>query len=164
MKAKNAFFLFLALLLPVAVFLFLKVFGRNEFKVPVRHGEADLTVPAQCNFEYPTPYIIADSLMRNIRMNNNDSVFVLYADPSDETSMNRVRTEFEGDPLHVVSTDSLANTIDPTLLRECILLMKGDSSVALVDHRNRIRGYYIGSDRDEAHRLIVEIKIILRQY
>jgi hypothetical protein len=42
--------------------------------------------------------------------------------------------------------------------------MSGDTSVALVDHKNRIRGYYDGIDRDEADRLIVEMKIILKQY
>jgi hypothetical protein len=39
-----------------------------------------------------------------------------------------------------------------------------EASVALVDHKNRIRGYYDGKDRDEVDRLIVEMKIILKQY
>jgi len=43
-------------------------------------------------------------------------------------------------------------------------LMDAGSSIALVDHLGRIRGYYRGDDRDEVDRLIVEMKIILKQY
>jgi hypothetical protein len=42
--------------------------------------------------------------------------------------------------------------------------MPPDSAVTIVDNQNRIRGYYDATDRDEVDRLIVEIKIILKQY
>ena len=164
MTLRKITFLFLALLLPVGVFVFLKTFGRNEFEVPVRHAEGTIEVPLNCQFEYATPYRIADSIMTVLNLNRNDSVFVFYFDASLKTAMNRVAVQFEEAPITIVSSEQVAQRTDARLLQECVLLMPADSSVALVDHQRRIRGYYDGRDRDEIDRLIVESKIILKQY
>lgn len=164
MTKKKILFLILALLLPAILFLFLKMFGRNEFDVPVLYQEGIENAPATCNYHYPVPYRIADTVMAALPLNKRDSLFVFYFDPAVRPAMERIPSELRDAPIHVISASEIPPTFDKTLLRECILLMHRDTSVALVDHRNRIRGYYKGSDRDEIDRLIVEMKIILKQY
>lgn len=162
MKSKKLIFLALALILPVAIFIFLKIFGRNEFHVPVMHAEGKIEAPEHCDYDYSAPYRIADSVAVSLGLNSADSVHVLYFDPSASTAMNRVKVEFPAS-VAIVGPDSFRGW-DARLLRECVLLMEPPASVALVDHQHRIRGYYDGSDRDEVDRLIVEVKIILKQY
>lgn len=164
MTGRKIFFLSLALILPVAIFIFLKLFGRNEFNVPVLYEEEQVRIPANCPFEYPAPYRVADSVITSMAGNRRDSLYVFYLDSSLNTAMRRVSVEFEGASVRPVSLSDLSAKTDPRILRECVLLMRSDTSVALVDHLNRIRGYYDGSDRDEVDRLIVEIKIILKEY
>lgn len=160
---KKATILFLALLFPAIIFIFLKMFGRNEFQVPVLYQEGDITAPARCAAAYPVPYAVADSLFSVLGMNRNDSLYVFYFDKALDVPMHRISVEFDGEPVKLVNPASLINPYDG-FLRECVLLMRGDTSVALVDNRNRIRGYYKGEDRDEVDRLILEMKIILKQY
>ena len=64
MRGKKALFLFLALALPICIFVFLKMFGRNEFDVPLLYDKGVLQKPAECNVVYNEPYTIADSIMR----------------------------------------------------------------------------------------------------
>ncbi len=164
MKGKKLIFLFLALLFPVVIFLFLKTFGQNEFEVPVLHQQADFLPPPDCGLQYPTPYRVADSLIAKLRVNNRDSLFVFFFKQGEEGAMNRIRVEFRGDPVQVISPADIPESVDARFLRECILLTPKDSSVAVVDHAHRIRGYYKGDDRKDVDRLIVEMKIILKQY
>jgi hypothetical protein len=164
MKGKKTIFLVLALLVPVAIFIFLKMFGRNEFDVPVMHQDSIPSISTDCHIGYTTPYRVADSVMTMIRRNKSDSLCVIFFDDSSRAGMNRISVEFSDDPLEIVSIQDLTSASDFPFLKRCILLMDEDMSVALVDHENRIRGYYDGNDRDEIDRLIVEIKIILKKF
>ena len=164
MKGKKALFLFLALLLPVVVFLFLKRFAKNEFNVPVLYEDSIPAVSSRCDFKYRSPYHLADSVLAPLKLNTRDSLFVLYYGDHLQTAMNRIAVEFEGDGVRIASTTELAEKTDPELIRDCVLLMAGDTSVTLVDNQNQIRGHYVGADRDDVDRLIVEIKIILKKY
>ncbi len=48
-------------------------------------------------------------------------------------------------------------------LKECGFVLKEDTpSMVLVDGNKRIRGYYAGTDPEEIDRLIVEVRILLR--
>lgn len=154
----------MALIVPVTVFIFLKLFGRNEFRVPVRYEAGNIAAPPDCDYTYTAPYRVTDSVFTTLGLNDKDSLYVFYFDPSIAPGMNRISVEFKGDPVQMISGESVAATIDPRHLRECTLLAKADSSVVLVDHLHRIRGYYVGNDRDEVDRLAVEMKIILKQY
>jgi len=164
MKIRKLIFLTLALLLPVAVFVFLKIFGRNEFNVPPLHQEGEIEVPSNCNFAYTSPYSIPDSIINNLKLRTQDSLYVIYFDPSLNTAMKRVGAESRWWSVKILSASSFSRGSDLRVIRECVFLMKPPASVTLVDHRNRIRGYYDGADRDEVDRLIVEMKIILKQY
>lgn len=163
MKGKKTLFLFLALLLPVAVFLFLKIFGRNEFDVPVLHQDSIPSISPDCHFRYSTPYRIPDSVMTRMA-NGGDSLVVVYFDGSRSTVMKRISVEFDADPVRNVLVQDIAKTAEVPFLKRCVFLMEDEMSVALVDARRRIRGYYNGNDRDDVDRMIVEIKIILKKY
>lgn len=164
MKGKKLIFLTLALLLPVAIFIFLKLFGRNEFNVPPMHQEGSIETPVNCNFTYTAPYHVPDSVIASLHLTKPDSLYVLYFDPALITAMNRVSVEFKWSPVNVVAPSSFSRETNVRILKECVLLMQPPASVTLIDHKNRIRGYYDGSDRDEVDRLIVEMKIILKKY
>lgn len=164
MKGKKLILLTLALLFPVAVFIFLKIFGRNEFKVPTLHEEGTIDAPANCSFNYTAPYRIPDSLIAGLSLRTRDSLYVFYFDQSLTTPMNRVKTASKWWSVSVVEASSFPAGSDLRMIRDCVLLMKPPASVVLVDHHYRIRGYYDGTDRDEVDRLIVEMKIILKLY
>jgi hypothetical protein len=164
MKGKKIIFLILALLLPATIFVFLKLFGKNEFQVPILHEDTVPHAANNCDFTYRTPYRVADSIITALDPRRKDSVYVFNFDSRLADPMNRVSTEFADDPVRVVNTADLPQRFEPSFLRECVLLMPPDSAVTIVDNQNRIRGYYDATDRDEVDRLIVEIKIILKQY
>lgn len=165
MKGKKSIFLIAALLLPVAIFIFLKIFGKNEFQVPPLHQEGMIEVSGTCHHRYATPYYVPDSLFAQFGANHDrDSLYVLYFDPSLKVSMNRVSVEYRNASVTVVPPSAFSPEMDMQLLRQCVLLMRPPASVVLLDRHNRIRGYYDASDRDEVDRLLVEIDIILKNY
>jgi len=165
MKAKHAVLLvFLALAGPVLVFLFLKTFGRNEYYVPPLYEQVTRGAIDGCPYDYDAPYRVADSVMTRLAENRNDSLFVVYFNRSEVTAINRVRTEFVNDPVAIVGPEKVEHDFDAPWLRKCVFLMEGDTAIALVDHKNRIRGNYKGADRDDVDRLLVEMKIILKKY
>jgi hypothetical protein len=164
MKGKKILFLALALLLPGAVFIFLKMFGRNEFSVPALYQAGIIDTPAPCQFSYTAPYTVPDSVAGLLRL-RGDSVYVLYFDPALAASMKRVSVELRGSFFRIISPSDIAtSTGDPAYQRECIFLLDSGQSVVLLDNQQRIRGHYIGVDRDEIDRLIVEMSIILKRY
>ncbi len=159
MKGKKLLFLFLSLLFPVMIFLFLKIFGENEFEVPVFHEHGDIESPQGCNLRYTTPYRIVDTVMERIGANKAADVYVVNFGMPFESGKQRISNEFGGAAQTVNVTGS-----DAGYLHDCVFIMEKNTSVVLIDRQRRIRGYYDGSDRDEVDRLIVEIKIILKQY
>jgi len=44
------------------------------------------------------------------------------------------------------------------------LILQPPANLVVVDESNRIRGQYDAADRDEMDRLILEMKIMLKQY
>jgi hypothetical protein len=132
--------------------------------VPVLHEEGVVKRFSDCNYDYAAPYRVADTVMDALPLNKQDSLYVFYFDDAVRPAMERIPSELRGAPVQVISPSAVPSALDKTLLRQCILLMQGDTSIAVVDHSRRIRGYYRGSERDEIDRLIVEMKIILKQY
>ena len=164
MSGKKLLFLFLALLLPVVIFIFLKTFGQNEFQVPILHQDSIPARSSDCNVRYTMPYHIPESVMARLGANGRDSLYVVYFDESQRAAMTRISVEFEGDPISVIAAAKAVPAPDVQALKKCFLLMEEQTSVTIIDHKLRIRGYYDGSDRDEVDRLIVEMKIILKKY
>lgn len=164
MNFKKILFLFLALLLPVAVFLFLKGFGKNQFDVPMLF-QGQVERPADCaGFEYATPYAVSDTLVTKLGWKETDSVTIVFFDDASIESTkkitsqkNRLRTEFSKEKLGFMLTSDV-------VLKRCVFLMKKTDNAALLDSKKRIRGQYDLTDFDEADRLIMELKIILKNY
>lgn len=160
MSGKKALFLFLALLLPVCIFLFLKIFGKNEFNVPALH-QKEVIAPTGCNLEYTAPYVLADSTMEIIRR-KGEAQFYLLNFSGDDGVPGLIKSEVSDPALSV--QDGLRLGPDPDFLGKCIFLIAAPSDLVLLDNDGRIRGYYEGGDLDERDRLVVELKILLKQY
>ena len=164
MKGKKILFLTLALLLPVIIFIFLKMFGRNEFSVPALYQDGELTSPENCNFNYRIPYSIPDTISAQLQLNPKDSLHVIYFEPGLRDQLKRVSVEFSSARIQIIAPSDLAGIKDIGGLKECILLMTAKQSVILIDNRRRIRGYYDASDLDEMDRLIIELNVILKRF
>ena len=161
MGGKKLVLLFLALLLPVVIFIFLRLFGKNEFAVPLLYEDGVSNAPATCNVNYPSPYLVPDSIVSQIKENPSEILVLIFSDqPS--TEMQVVREEFDQDAVMIKSASSL-NFANKKFLAECILLMSAPNEIVLIDSENRIRGYYKNT-REEVDRLILELKIVLKKY
>src|SRR5688572_12231810 len=129
--SKKVIFLILALLLPATIFVFLKLFGKNEFEVPVLHEKSVPDVNDKCNFSYNIPYRIADSVVSSLAPNRNDSVYVVNFDRKFDEPLSRISVEFSDDPVAVFTSSDMPQRFDARVLRECVFLMQGDTSVAV---------------------------------
>jgi hypothetical protein len=159
MKNFKWVYLFLALLLPILLSLFLKYFGKSEFNIPVYYESAADSLSRLCDYPYQNPYVIPDSIRAKT---GGVSVAIITIDSAAETKNNfeRIREEVDGSYKEIVlKNDSLTNR-----LMSCFLFLNKPWTTVLVDDRNRIRGYYAPGTREETDRLIVELKILLKQY
>jgi hypothetical protein len=184
MKSKKVVYLFLALLLPVGIFLFLKFFGRNEFAVKALYQDSVPHREACAGIEYKVPYVVPDSVLTQIKWNQLDSVTLVYFSNPDRQSkqeqaiqLSRVRSGFAPDKLTImeISTDSLQeeaavlsplyfSTNEINVLQRCVFLLDAPGDAVVIDSRKRIAGQYSLTDREDADRLILELKILLKHY
>lgn len=159
MKRPTKFLLlFLALLLPALIFVFLKKFGRNEFDVPPLFQEA-VIAPADCeSYNYSFPYVVADSVLNNLG-SSPDSLNLFVVDHTWVKAGARVLDELglNGFVVHEISPDQRS-------IAECALLLQPPADLAMVDGGGIIRGLYDLDDREDVDRLILEMKIILVRY
>lgn len=159
MQGKKALFLFLALLLPVGVFIFLKLFGKNEFDVPAFYQDKAPSV-AGCDFEYHAPYLLPDSVMTQLSALRNTELYLIHFS---ETLSTRIREEVKYSEIEFVDGKKLAGVRDDQF-RKCVLLIPGMEDLIAVDKQGKIRGYYTSSDREEVDRLLLEVEISLKKY
>src|SRR5690606_34162451 len=163
MKGRKVIVLIAALAAPVAVFLFLKFFGTNEFAVEPLFQDA---VPENdCNVEYQLPYRIPDSVRSTLPFSES-TAFVIVGFPGRDTtrttegSLRRLADGFANDPVAFVRHRSSGNE----RVRAWIYLLDEGCSDAASHRDGTIRGRYALLDRKEADRLSVELKIMLRKY
>lgn len=161
MKKTKALFLFLALLLPVLVFLFLRFFGKNEFAVPPLYAETFPEVTQGCAPVKALPYRIADSVKTKLPFGNDSLVLITFGTPDAEAKnqLKRVEGKFPNDPVAFAQMSDSAS-----VWKQCIFFLKPPFDQVLVDRNGAIRGQYTAGDLDEADRLITEITIILKKY
>ncbi|MFM9841104.1 MAG: hypothetical protein ACKVOQ_22755 [Cyclobacteriaceae bacterium] len=156
MKRKTIF-LSLALILPVMVFVFLKIFGKNKFEIPVFHDKK-VELVAGCDYKYTAPYLLPDSALGAIGWKGNEATLIMFSKMEGEGKM-RLTEKFEPTRLQIV-----------TLVKEdgkklkCAFLLSDKFNAVLVDQKKRIRGYYQLSNREETDRLMVELSILLNDY
>lgn len=175
---KKALYLFLALALPGLIFVFLKFFGKNEFDVPVYY-QAGLPQDSVCQVSAAVPYVVADSVFTKIgsRKQNVHRIVAVYPFVKDDLSeLNRIAEKYRDDSVDIRILSGMPNLPKSNLpvtqltydtfgwLVMCSLRVREPWSVVLLDDKNKIRGYYDGSRRDEMDRLDLELSILLKKY
>ena len=187
---KKGVFLFLLILLPILIFLFLKGFGRNEFSIPIYYEQGlgdSLNTPcldqAKQQYYVNSPFT-AENKIQIIHFERIDGPLTLFR----MEELERVQDVFGEDP--EVELITSVNDVSMTLqaiedyknrvqffdgfwkrqaldsmswasLKYCAMAMSNlDNRVILVDKKNRIRGYYNIAVRDETDRLILELRIL----
>ncbi len=163
---KKIIFLFLALLLPAFIFVFLKIFGKNQFAVePLFQTEAP-SLHSRCD-PAKTPYSIPlDKLDRFIKAGDSLSIVFFRADSSARSVQGKIYGQlaehYKNDP--ITPTIAWVSDNDFDVVFHCIFAMNKPKDIALIDNHGLIRGQYESSDRDEIDRLKTEITIILKRY
>lgn len=162
MKKFKWVYLFFALLLPIFLTFFLKYFGKSEFNIPVYYKNGTDSVSQHCGYTYKTPYTVPDSILIRLTDSEEKGVVVFTTDSSINTRKNFERISEEVNGSYDVAV--LKDNSFTTQSMSCFLFLNKPWTTVLVDEQGRIRGYYAPATREETDRLIVEIKILLKQY
>lgn len=147
---RKGIILFLALALPVLIFLFLKFFGRNQFDLPVFHTTSE-EWPANCPPPAQFPFKVS---MEALGLKDQPAILFL-SEPEMEASK---RIPVEIDTLQI-QFQRLPDSTDP-----CAFGAPSGTSAVLIDSTGSIRGIFAALERDETDRLIMESKILLNDY
>ncbi|TXI70547.1 MAG: hypothetical protein E6Q41_01280 [Cyclobacteriaceae bacterium] len=157
--SRKFIYLFLALLLPGLIFVFLRKFGKNEFNIPVYYEAGVTDAPAPCG-TYPAPYRVADSVLQVIRTANKPMLVVTDTSSEVKRNLDRLKSELSNS-FSIVFPESdkrWATWLD------CAFILHKPWTAVLIDEQGQIRGYYSPASREEADRMLVEIRILLKQY
>lgn len=159
MKSTKALFLFLALILPICIFIFLKFFGRNEFEVKPLFEDSPPKLFPGCQ-QVGVPYVVADSIKAQLEL-VNDSLVVVAFNTAGENQLRRIKQEIANLPVGLLT---LPESERHLFWKRCVFLMNEPLDLVLIDAKGRLRGQYVSSDRDEVDRLLTEVTIILKRY
>jgi hypothetical protein len=174
MKRKSIY-LFLALLLPGLVFIFLKLFGVNRFDVKVYYQSNVDSLNRICSTHYPEPYVLPDSVLEKVNWKGTELTLFLFNDQHGQdkqdghdnlgTEFNRIADTFSETEFRTAKIDG-RDLPAGVFARwtSCVFFIAVPWNVVLVDPEKRIRGYYAVNSREEVDRLILEMKIILKKY
>jgi len=159
MMKKKTVYLLLALALPGLIFIFLKIFGRNHFEIPVYYKEGTTDSLKECAGRYRGQYTLPDSVLHAFHYRNG--VACLFVDAADiqHKEVVHLRKLF-GDQLQIISLDG----IEPSRMdqiKNCALFLKEPWKAVLIDKQRLIRGYYAFTNLEESDRMNVEIEILL---
>lgn len=168
---KKIFFLVLALLAPVVIYLFLQSFGDNQYELPILYTE-EVPVLEGCAEAIAVPYQLPENvysgveqraILMDTRLGDVDRKFI-------NNELARVRQYFGGSPFHyrLMGTDIDAGVPDGENSRQdlvkyarCVLRYEDNNSfITLVDNQGRIRSYFDSSKKQDFDRMITEIEIL----
>jgi len=162
MNLKKSIFLFLALLFPACVFLFLKFFGKNEFAVQPLYTDSVPEGAKECGVTVVLPYHIPDHVKSTLFLTPDSLILIHFGKLTTgaEKQFERVSNEYgKAIKLQLMpASDSAAH------LKTCVFFLKGRYDLVLVDHAGLIRGQYILDDREEVDRLLMELAILFKKY
>ncbi|HRG11297.1 MAG TPA: hypothetical protein PLJ08_22175, partial [Cyclobacteriaceae bacterium] len=102
--SRKFIYLFLALLLPGLIFVFLRKYGKNEFNIPVYYETGVTDAPAACGY-YPTPYRVVDSILQVIHTANKPILVVADSSTDVKRNLSRLKSELN-DSFSVVFPES----------------------------------------------------------
>ena len=163
MKSTKALFLFLALILPIFIFLFLRFFGKNEFDVKPLFLDSPPPADNSCP-EVVVPYVVHDSIRSQLSFGNDSLVVIAFNNETNIDAANqikRIKDEMSNLPISLLT---LSGSERHLFWKTCVLFLKGPADMAVVDRRGRLRGQYISADREDVDRLLTEVTIILKRY
>lgn len=102
--------------------------------------------------------------MNKITKEGHASVYmVIFA--NDTAVINRLQKEIGDKNIRYIKAGSLsANVGEQKIIKECVLLASDKTDIILLDGQHRIRGQYSSANLGDVDRLILESKIILKQY
>lgn len=187
---KKAGLLFLVIVLPALIFLFLKAFGRNEFTIPVYY-EQGLTdsLATSCLDRTKQQYVVNNALIKvgglkvvhferldgpvlKTRLEELERVQDVFFDSPDISLVTYLNgssiakkdiTDYDK-RIQFIDQFWKVNELDSTgwaNLKYCSVAMSNlDNRVVLIDEENKIRGYYNILEREETDRLILELRIL----
>jgi len=150
--------LFVALPLPILVFIFLKFFGKNEFEVPVYWSEGVQRNVPVCG-QYAAPYILPDSALTDLGWRKDKATLIVLNESGIKNNLQRIQDLFEPGDYHTLTLTDASYEV-----KTCLLLAGDTSRVVMIDDQKRIRGYYTPTSGKETDRLAVELRILLKQY
>lgn len=159
-KYRKVIFLFLALMLPVCIFLFLKIFGKNQFSVPPLFIEVLPENMDECGVAVALPYRVPERIRDSLSLPKEKMSLVHFGrlKSNDDTNLERVKDDHKSKFSLIAVPDSLSR------LKRCVFFLTGDNDLVLVDNEGTIRGQYKSSDRDEIDRLRMELSILFNEY
>lgn len=159
--------MFLALLLPALVFVFLKYAGRNEFNIPIYFEEGVVMPPSGCGQTYDKPYRIPNTVWPVTYVTQQEAKVLVFPERGFDFNKLKSAIDEEFGPGNVwlkeaflLATDSATSNV----WKKCIFLVNEPNQAVLIDMEGRIRGYYDLRLREEVDRLRVELKILLKKY
>jgi hypothetical protein len=163
--AKKFTYLFLALLVPGLIFVFLKFAGSNKFDIPV-YPQEGIPLRSACTGEVTGFYQLPDSAWQALGGDSSGAYVVQF--PAAGLNAREVAVavgEEIGEGVTFVSMEG--KVTDSTALarwKSCVFFLETPWQSALIDGKRRIRGFYDLRNRDEVDRLRVELKILLEKY
>jgi hypothetical protein len=176
---KKSVLLFLALLLPVSVFLFLHFFGKNEFDIPIYYQLRTAEIPTDCQMDYQFPYKVTNSRIPI----QGTSVIFFTSGLSSETikesnfQLSRILDEFQAGTPELIKVRQTSDTLALSLLNNAIALdtedyeqayrcvfLANNNRIVLIDDQRQIRGLFKDAKLKEVDRLILELKILFKAY
>jgi hypothetical protein len=159
---KKTIFLFVALLLPGCIFVFLKYFGENKFDVAPLYTEEYPIGAEACGIKITLPYKVPDSIQS--KFNNQSKAYTLIhigsVTADSEKQLNRVKHEYGNE----INLQQLPITTKTSGLKRCTFFLAEPDDLVLLDQQGLIRGQYSSAKRKEIDRLITELSILLKHY
>lgn len=162
---KKFVYLFLALLVPGLVFVFLKYAGSNKFDVP-NLPEPGKPLHSDCVGNVEGPYAVPDSVWKFVPERGKPAHVVVFSDRGlDATEVSGAIREEIGSAVSFVMGGSLAfDSAGQSRWKSCVFLLQPPAQSVLLDSEGRIRGHYDLRSREETDRLRVELKILTESY
>jgi protein SCO1 len=156
---KKITYLLLALALPGLIFIFLKIFGKNRFDIPIYYKEGISDSLRECTGPHRGQHTLPDSVLRAFGCEKNIACLFVDSTEINNKEIVHLRKEFGG-KLQIISLEGVENA-RLNRIRKCVLLLKEPWMGVLIDKEKRIRGYYAFTSLEETDRLNVEIEILL---
>lgn len=152
----------LAFLVPGLIFIFLKIFGNNQFDIPVYYKDGLTDAPTECHLSSKGQYYVSDSVLRQVNWANGAALWFSGLTSGEKKELIRVLGSRKPVNLQLVNLDSV-DAEGRENVKACDLLMKKPWNAVLTDEQKRIRGYYSLSTREELDRLEIELEILLKK-